>query len=86
MLTYLKRVFGYSNRRKNTENKFRALRQGSKNFNTFWAEFQRLAIELDWNDATLISNLMSKLMYNMQRQLNTGDKQLTNLLEYAEHC
>lgn len=74
MLACLERVFGDSNRRENAETEFRALRQGGKDFNTFWAEFQRLAIELDRNDATLISDLTSKLSYEMQRQLNTGDK------------
>ena len=35
MLTYLERVFGDPNRRANAETQFRALRQGSKDFNTF---------------------------------------------------
>lgn len=86
MLAYLKQVFGDSNRRENAENEFRALRQSGKDFNTFWAEFQRLAMELDRNDATLISDLTSKLSYQMLRQLNTGDKRPTDLLEYAERC
>ena len=39
IFAYLERVFGSLNRRKNAENKFQALCQGEKNFNTFWAEF-----------------------------------------------
>ena len=47
MLAYFERVFGDSNRRANAETKFRDLQQDRKDFNTFFAEFQRLAIELD---------------------------------------
>ena len=86
MLAYLEQVFGDPNRRANAETQFRALRQGSKDFNNFWAKFQRLSIELDRNEATLISDLTSKLSYEMQRQLNTGDKELTDLLKYVERC
>ena len=86
MLAYLERVFGDPNRRANAETQFRALRQGNKDFNTFWAEFQRLSIELDRNNATLISDLTSKLSYEMQRQLSTGNEKPTDLLKYAERC
>ena len=86
MLAYLERVFGDLNRRANAETQFRALRQGSKDFNTFWAEFQRLSIELNRNDETLISDLTSKFSYEMQLQLSTSDEELTDLLKYAERC
>ena len=39
MLTYLEQVFGDSNRLENAENEYQTLRQGGKDFNTFWAEF-----------------------------------------------
>ena len=84
MLAYLERVFGDSNRRENAENEFRALRQGGKDFNTFWAEFQRLAIELDRNEDTLISDLTSKLSYDMRSKLSAGDKRPPDLLEYSK--
>ena len=86
MLTHLERVFGDLNRLENAENKYQTLRQGIKDFNTFWAEFQQLAIQLDRNDTTLISDLTSKLLLEMQRQLNTGNERPTNLLKYAERC
>ena len=47
MFAYLERVFGDPHKRQNAETEFQALRQGSKDFNTFWAEIQRLSIELD---------------------------------------
>ena len=65
MLAYLEQVFGDPNRRANAEIQFRALHQGSKDFLIFWAEFQRLSIELNRNNETLISNFTSKLSYEM---------------------
>ena len=49
MFDQLERTYGDSNRKQTAINDFRALRQGSKDFNTFWAEFQHLAAELDHN-------------------------------------
>ena len=46
MFTYLEQVFSNLNRQQNVENKYQGLCQSSKGFNTFWAEFQQLAIEL----------------------------------------
>ena len=86
MLTYFEQVFGNSNQLKNAENKYQTLRQSNKDFNTFWAKFQQLAVELDWNNTILISNLTSKLSLKMQRQLNTKDIQLTGLLTYTKCC
>ena len=57
-----------------------------KRLQHFFAKFQRLAMELDWNKATLISNFMFKLSYKMQRQLSTGNKKPTNLFRYAKRC
>ena len=86
MLTYLERVFGNSNRQRNAENDYQNLRQGSKDFNTFWGEFQRLAVELDRTQATLISDLSSKLSLDMQLYMVNGDEEPTDLLKYAAQC
>ena len=86
MLAHLECVFGDSNCLENAENKYQTLRQGNKDFNTFWANFQRLALEIDQNEATLISDLTSKLSLKMQNKLSTGEKRPTDLHEYAERC
>ena len=85
MLAYLERVFGDSNRRRNAEYEFRYLHQ-TGDFNTFWAEFLRLSIELDQNEATLISDLTHKLSVEMRLQLINGDEEPTDLIAYAERC
>lgn len=61
MFDLLERVYGDPNRQHTAMNKFRALRMKDKDFNTFWAEFLRLAADLDHGDATLISELTYKL-------------------------
>ena len=78
-------MFGDSNRRQNAEYKFRYLHQEGQDFNTFWAEFLRLSIELDRNKTTLISNLTHKLLLDIRIQLINRDKP-TDLFEYAERC
>ena len=65
MFAYLERVFGDSNRRQNAEYKFQYLHQ-TGDFNTFWAKFLRLSIELDQNKATLISDLTHKLSLDVR--------------------
>ena len=65
MLAYLERVFGDPNRRQNAEYKFRVLYQ-TGDFNTFWAKFLWLSIELDRNESTLISDLTFKLSHDVR--------------------
>ena len=86
MFDQLERTYGDPNRKQTAMNDFRSLRQGSKDFNTFWAEFQRLAAELDHNEATLISELKHKLSWGMNRQLATGAEAPTDLYEFAHKC
>ena len=83
MFAYLKRVFGDSNRRQNAEYEFRYSHQ-TGNFNTFWAEFLRLSVELDQNKATLISDLTHKLSVEIRLQLINGDEEPTDLFQYSE--
>ena len=85
MFAYLERVFGDPNRRRNAEYEFRYLRQ-TGDFNTFWAKFLRLSIELDRNKATLISDLTHKLSVEMRLQLINGNEEPTDLTAYAERC
>ena len=86
MFDHLERIYGDPNRKQTAMNLFRSLRQGQKDFNTFWAEFQRLAAELDHNESTLIGELKHKLNLDMRRQLATGDHEPTDLYAFAQRC
>jgi hypothetical protein len=47
------RTFGYPNRVNNARNELFRLRQANKDFGTFFAEFQRLALEGEMPEETL---------------------------------
>lgn len=79
MFDHLEAIFGDPNRKLNSRNKYRSLRQGDRDFNTFWAEFQLLSADLDHNEATLIDDLVYKSHHTIQRQLATGDELPTTL-------
>lgn len=73
-------AFGDPSRKQNARTSYRAMRQGEKDFNTFWAELQRLAAELDHSEETLIADLIEKSHYTIQQQLATGEEEPTNLV------
>lgn len=52
---------------KTTNTRYRIMRQGDRDFNDFWAEFQRLAAELDHSEGTLIDDLIEKSHYTIQQ-------------------
>ena len=65
---------------------YRNLKQGDKEFTTFWAKFQRLAAELDHSKPTLIDDFINKSHYSIQIQLLTGQDLPTKLVEVARCC
>ena len=74
MLDVLTVTFGNKNRKQEACMEYRALRQGTKDFSTFWAEFQCLAIKLDHSDETLIDDLIDKCHHTIQDKLATSEK------------
>ena len=58
----------------------------TKDFNSFWAEFQVLASELDHNKATLISELKFKLILLLSQAMASGVSRPTDIHEYAKQC
>lgn len=86
MFAVVEAGFGDLNRQPNARAAYRALRQGTKDFSVFWAEFQLLASELDNAEDTLIDNLIDKSHHSIQQQLATGGEDSTNLVELAKRC
>lgn len=79
IINYLEGMYGDPNWKQNSRNKYRALRQKDRDFNSSWAEFQRLAADSDHNKPTLIY----KSRDSTQRQLATGEELPTSLGEVA---
>jgi hypothetical protein len=68
----LYQIFDDSNRRINVLKAYRRLKQieSFKNFNIFWAEFQRLVSDSKlYNQETLLKDLKDKMSYELQKAL-----------------
>ena len=85
MFEILQKAYGDVNQAHTAMNKFQDLKM-TKDFNSFWAEFQILALELDHNEATLISELKYKLTSSLSRAMADSVSQLKNIHEYAQQC
>jgi hypothetical protein len=66
---YLTQVYRDPNRRHTTQRAYLKLYQGRRSFAEFWAEFQRLAAELDYNQTSMIDDLRFKLNPSLQNAL-----------------
>jgi hypothetical protein len=66
---YLTQVYGDPDRRHTAQRAYLKLYQGRRPFAEFWAEFQRLAAELDYNQISMIDDLRFKLNPSLQNAL-----------------
>ena len=84
MLEALSAVFEDPDRRQTAALEFQRLYQGNKPFNDFWAEFQRLSVELNTDAATLLFHLRDKLNRDMKEAMIMDNS--TTTLELAQKC
>ncbi len=85
----LYQIFDDSNCRINALKAYRRLKQvkSFKNFNIFWAEFQRLASDLKlYNQKTLLEDLKDKMSYELQKALVIESYKATDLHEFVKMC
>ena len=85
MFKVLQKAYGNFNWAHTAINKFWDLKI-TKDFNSFWAEFQVLASELDHNEATLISELKYKLTPLLFWAMADNVSRPTDIHEYAKQC
>ena len=52
LIQILEAAFGNPNRYATAARKINSLRQGNKEFSSYYAEFQRYAADLDWNESS----------------------------------
>jgi len=81
----LEKVFGDPNRKQSARNEFRLLRQTNKDFNNFWAGFQRLAADAEIPEDTLIDELQYKVSNEIQGKL-IGSDEWDDLQKLAAKC
>jgi len=81
----LDKVFSDPDRKYTARQAYRKLYQNKDTFATFWAEFQRLTVELDIDEETLIDDLRHKVNSKMQNALVT-EINPTSLHALARKC
>src|SRR5271154_1582565 len=85
MFDCLTQVYGDPDRRHTAQRLYSKLYQNRRPFAEFWAEFQRLAAELDYNQTTMIDDLRFKLSPSLQNALvHVPDP--TDIYEFARTC
>jgi hypothetical protein len=85
----LYQIFDDSNRRTNALKTYKRLKQieSFKNFNTFWAEFQRLISDSKfYNQKALLEDLKKKMSYELQKTLTTKFYKAIDLHEFVKMC
>jgi hypothetical protein len=85
----LYQIFDDSNRRTNALKTYRRLKQieSFKNFNTFWAEFQRLISDSKlYNQKALLEDIKDKMSYELQKTLTTKFYKAIDFHEFAKMC
>jgi hypothetical protein len=85
----LYQIFDDSNRRTNALKTYRRLKQieSFKDFNIFWAEFQRLISDSKlYNQKTLLEDLKNKMSYELQKTLTIESYKTIDLHEFVKMC
>jgi hypothetical protein len=85
----LYQIFDDSNRRINALKAYRRLKQieSFKDFNIFWAEFQRLTNDSElYNQKTLLEDLKNKMSYELQKVLVIESYKVIDLHEFVKMC
>jgi hypothetical protein len=85
----LYQIFDDSNRRINALKAYRRLKQieSFKDFNIFWAEFQRLVSDFElYNQKTLLEDLKNKMSYELQKVFAIESYKAIDLHEFVKMC
>jgi hypothetical protein len=85
----LYQIFDDSNRRTNVLKAYRRLKQieSFKDFNIFWAEFQRLTSDSElYNQEALLEDLKDKMFYELQKTLTIESYKTIDLHEFVKMC
>ena len=85
MLEYLERAFGDPDRTQNAQNKLFQLRQKHLDFSTYYAEFQRLALEAEMPESALVPLLFQGISRELQDMLLHNPAPSSEYTAYATH-
>jgi hypothetical protein len=77
--TAITQAFGEADSKEVARRKFKSIRQGNCSAAAYWAEFQPIMADLDYNDPLYIDQFNNGLHIDVQRQLALLDTSVTNL-------
>ena len=86
LITILEIAFGNPNRVAEAEAKLRTIQQGARDFSSYYAEFQRYAAEVRWDEPSKLSALNGGLAYRLQNDLVTAPTDPTTIAEFVTLC
>jgi hypothetical protein len=81
--TAISRAFGEADSKEVARRKFKTIKQGNRSAAAYWADFQRLMADLDYNDAMYIDQFHDGLNMEVQRQLALLDERPHNITDYV---
>jgi hypothetical protein len=84
--TAITRAFGEADSKEVARRKFKAARQGNRSAAAYWADFQRIMADLDYNDAMYIDQFNDGLHIDVQWQLALLDTRPTTMIEFANRA
>ena len=83
-ITVMENAFGNPNKVMEAEHMLSTNTQGSRDFSSYHAEFQRYASEVNWQDAAKWSSLRRGLSYEIRKTLISIGPQPCTLAEFLE--
>src|SRR5215213_6605354 len=86
LITILETAFGNPNRVREAESKLNNIQQGTRDFATYHAEFQRYAGEVSWNEASKLAALHRGLSNRLAQDLIAVSDEPGSLVEWVALC
>jgi len=86
LITILENAFGNPNRVAEAESKLSTIAQGTRDFSSYYAEFQRHAAEVEWDEPSKLAALKRGLAYRLKNDIIPVRPKPTTLAAYVELC
>jgi hypothetical protein len=80
------RAFGEADSKEVARRMFKATRQGNHSAAAYWANFQHIVVDLDYNDSMYINTFNDGLHINVQRQLALLETKPTTVIDFANRA
>jgi hypothetical protein len=81
--TAISQAFGEADSKEVARRKFKTIKQENRSAAAYWADFQRLIADLDYNDAMYIDQFHDGLNMEVQWQLALLDERPRNITDYV---